>query len=84
VEWSDGTKTFYPTEYLRHHSPSAEMAELRKEMKTNPLTVLPNNFTKIIELVDIEPIGLYAVKIHFSDGHNTGIYSWEYLQKIKT
>ena len=83
VEWHDGSITFYPNEYLRHHSPSAEMTELRNEMKDNPLAVIPKELTRPPKITKIEPVGLYAIRIHFSDGHKTGIYSWEYLLNIK-
>ena len=42
IDWSDGTKSFYPIAYLRRMSPSAEMRELRKQMNRDPLTILPD------------------------------------------
>lgn len=83
VEWADGDTTFFPITYLRHMSPSADSKVLRDEMASNPLTVLPAapNREPIVA-VGAEMVGNYAIKIIFSDGHDTGIYSWEYLKEI--
>lgn len=84
VRWSDGVESFYPIAYLRKMSPSAEMRELRKQMNTNPLTILPEGMNSSTKLVatGAEMVGNYAIKILFSDGHATGIYSWKYLREI--
>lgn len=84
VRWPDGTRSFYPIAYLRRMSPSADQRELREQMKSNPLTILPagTGSTGAIEAVGAELIGNYAIKIAFSDGHDTGIYSWRYLRQI--
>lgn len=86
VEWGDGTSSYYSIAYLRRMSPSAEARQLREEMARNPLTVLPapkrggsgaELFAESAELV-----GNYAIRVRFSDGHDTGIYSWRYLREI--
>lgn len=85
ITWSDGRESFYPIGYLRRMSPSAEMRELRKSMKTNPLTVLPQGDvggSGEVTARGAELVGNYAIKILFSDGHETGIYSWDYLREI--
>lgn len=83
VKWPDGSTSFYPVEYLRRMSPSAEMRELRKEMERNPLTVLPaSTSTGKLTADDAELVGNYALRIRFSDGHDTGIYTWRYLREI--
>ena len=84
VHWSDGRRSIYPIAHLRRHSPSAEARELREELERNPLAVLPTSATSDAPLtaVDAELIGTYAVRIRFSDGHDTGIYSWNYLRSI--
>lgn len=53
-------------------------------MARNPLTVLPSNATSNgpLTALDAELVGNYAIRIHFSDGHETGIYSWSYLREI--
>lgn len=84
VRWADGVESFYPVAYLRRMSPSAEMRELRKEMEKNPLTVLPASMSGDgdLQALDAELVGNYALRLHFSDGHGTGIYSWGYLREI--
>ena len=84
VEWADGRTSFYPVEYLRRMSPSAETKTLREEMKRNPLTVLPAaaQHSGRLTAADAELVGNYAIRIRFSDGHDTGIFSWQYLAQI--
>jgi len=83
IDWSDGGQSVYPIGYLRKMSPSADMRELRKSIARNPLTILPDS-TGSGELIatDAELVGNYAIKISFSDGHDTGIYTWDYLRQI--
>ena len=84
IRWQDDTTSFYSIAYLRRMSPSAEQRMLREEMESNPLTVLPagTGTGEPLTAVDAEMIGHYAIKITFSDGHDTGIFSWEYLRMI--
>lgn len=84
VHWQDGQSSFYPVTHLRRWSPSAEARQLREELERNPLTVLPasSGSDGPLEATHAELVGSYAVRIHFSDGHDTGIYSWEYLRSI--
>ena len=67
-------------------SPSADAKALRQEMQTNPLTVLPASASRAGggELIaqSAEPVGNYALRIRFSDGHDTGLYTWKYLREI--
>ncbi len=83
IRWDDGRESFYPIGYLRRMSPSAEMRELRKSMKTNPLTILPQGTgSSDVTAINAEMVGNYALKITFSDGHSTGLYTWTYLREI--
>lgn len=84
VEWADGTTSYYSIAYLRKMSPSADMRQLREEMARNPLTVLPPSAARPGPLVatSAELVGHYAIRINFSDGHETAIYSWAYLRSI--
>lgn len=83
VQWADGTTSYYSIAYLRRMSPSADAKALREEMASNPLTVLPSSASKgPLQAVGAELVGNYAVRIRFSDGHDTGIYSWRYLKEI--
>ena len=84
ITWEDGSTSFYPLAYLRKYSPSADARELRDKMARNPLTVLPSSGSqdKPLTAVDAQMVGNYAIRIVFSDGHDTGIYSWDYLRRI--
>jgi DUF971 family protein len=94
VQWRDGRTDFFPIAFLRRMSPSAEAKHLREEMARNPLTVLPSARgggsgehgggaqAGPLAAVDAEIVGNYAIRIRFSDGHNTGLYSWVYLRQL--
>lgn len=83
IEWSDGATSYFSIAYLRRMSPSADMIELRAQMQRNPLTVLPASATSgPLTALAAELVGNYALRIRFSDGHDTGIYSWQYLRSI--
>ena len=84
IEWSDGKSSFFPIEYLRRMSPSADQRLLREEMAKNPLTVLPARPANDGPLIatDAQMVGNYAIGITFSDGHDTGIYSFTFLRRI--
>jgi DUF971 family protein len=73
VTFSDGRVFSLPCEFLRVHSPSAEVRGHGPGEGT--LQVGKRDVT----VTDIEPVGTYAVKLVFSDGHETGIFSWALL-----
>jgi DUF971 family protein len=84
VEWPDGRRVHYPIAWLRRMSPSADSKELRKELDSNPLAVLPTSrATGPLRAEAIEAVGNYAIRLRFSDGHAAGIYSWRYLREIE-
>ena len=84
VTWNDGAVSVYPIAYLRRMSPSADARELRERMEHDPLTVLPATAGDkgLLKAEGAELVGRYAIRVRFSDGHDTGIYSWEYLREI--
>jgi len=84
IAWEDGAAHFIPTLILRRHSPSADQRELRAAMARNPLTVLPSTAGSQgpLRADAVEPVGHYALRIRFSDGHDTGIYTWKYLREL--
>lgn len=83
ITWDDGHASRLPVALLRRMSPSADQRQLREEMASNPLTVLPSRtFDAPIRAESIELVGNYALRIRFSDGHDTGIYSWRYLRSL--
>ena len=82
ITWKDGQESVYRIDYLRNMSPSADTRHLREEIATNPLTVLPASTEGPVTATGAELVGNYAIRIRFSDGHDTGIFSWAYLRSI--
>ena len=76
IAFSDGRSFQLPYEYLRVHSPSAEVRGHGPGQEV--LQVGKRN----IEIRTLDPVGSYAVQPAFSDGHATGIYSWDYLYEL--
>ena len=76
VAFSNGDRFEFPFEYLRVYSPSAEVRGHGPGQET--LQVGKKN----VEIKNIEPVGHYAVGLTFSDGHDSGIYSWDYLYDL--
>ncbi|MCC6660323.1 MAG: DUF971 domain-containing protein [Phycisphaerales bacterium] len=86
VRWADGATSYFSVALLRRMSPSAESRLLREQMTKNPLTVLPAGTPSAgpLAAVDAELVGNYALRIRFSDGHDTGLYTWAYLRSLDT
>jgi DUF971 family protein len=78
VAFDDGTRFKMPCEYLRVYSPSAEVRGHGPGQEV--LQVGKEN----VNITAIEPVGNYAVKLYFDDGHSTGIYSWDWLYNLGT
>lgn len=73
IRFSDGRTFRLPYEFLRVYSPSAEVRG------HGPGQEVLQTGKREVEIRSLEPVGAYAVQPVFSDGHDTGIYSWEYL-----
>ncbi len=76
IEFNNNKKFDLCAEYLRVESPSAEVQGHSISQKN---TVAGK---KYISITQIDQIGNYAIKLTFNDGHDTGIYSWEYLYNL--
>jgi len=76
VAFDDGTQVSLPAEYLRVESPSAEV---QGHGPTQRVTVPGKSGVGIDGL---DPVGNYAVRILFDDGHDTGIFTWRYLREL--
>lgn len=76
VSFSDGKTFEYPCEYLRVYSQSAEVTGHMPGQEV--LQVGKQN----VNIDAITPVGNYAIKLHFDDGHDTGLYSWETLYDL--
>jgi DUF971 family protein len=85
LTWSDGTVTSYSLEKLRTNCPCATCKEERaqKQTKKQPLLrVLPGNYAGDLVIASAELVGNYALKLSWTDGHDTGIYSFTYLREL--
>jgi DUF971 family protein len=72
----DSTSHILPAEYLRVFSPSAEVQGHSKDQ------AILQHGKRLVTFKDIELQGNYAIRLIFSDGHDTGIYSWTYLWEL--
>jgi len=76
IEYDNGVKFELPCEYLRVYSPSADVKG------HGPGQEVLQTGKESVNINEIEPVGNYAVKLIFDDGHNTGLYTWEYLYEL--
>ncbi|MCX7627350.1 MAG: DUF971 domain-containing protein [Methylophilaceae bacterium] len=76
ITFSDQAHFLLPCELLRVYSPSAEVRG------HGPGQEVLQTGKEDVNIVGIEPVGRYAVKLIFSDGHDTGLYSWDYLYDL--
>lgn len=76
IVFDNGRMFRLPCEFLRVYSPSAEVRGHGAGQETL------QTGKKNVEITQIEPVGNYAVQLVFSDGHHTGIYSWDYLYDL--
>jgi DUF971 family protein len=76
IAFNNGTRFELPYEFLRVYSPSAEVRG------HGPGQEVLQVGKKDIAIKGIQPVGSYAVTLTFSDGHDTGIYSWDYLYEL--
>jgi DUF971 family protein len=73
ISFSDGASFRIPFELMRVYSPSAEVAG------HGPGQEILQTGKRLVDLTGLEPVGNYAVQPRFSDGHDSGLYSWDYL-----
>jgi DUF971 family protein len=76
VAFDDGARFLLPFEYLRVHSPSAEVKGHGPGQEV--LVTGKQN----VGISAVEPVGQYAVKLVFDDGHDSGLFSWKYLREL--
>ena len=76
IQFDDASSYDLPAEYLRVESPSAEVqGHSPSERKTV-------GGKRDVKIKEVAPVGNYAVRLDFDDGHNTGIFSWAYLAEL--
>ncbi|WP_417766161.1 gamma-butyrobetaine hydroxylase-like domain-containing protein [Spongiibacter tropicus] len=76
LHYKDGREHRLPAEFLRVYSPSAEVrghGRGQEVLQTGKLNV---------EIIDVKAVGNYALQLIFDDGHDSGIYSWDYLEEL--
>jgi len=76
VAFEDGTSASLPAEYLRVESPSAEVQGHGPGQRV----IVPGK--RAVGINELEPVGNYAIRILFDDGHDTGIFTWRYLREL--
>ena len=76
ISFADGKTFRLPCEFLRVYSPSAEVRG------HGPGQEVLQTGKRDVDISRIEPVGSYAIQLDFSDGHNTGIYSWDLLYHL--
>ncbi len=83
IAWSDGSESYFPMAFLRTHSPSAEN---RGETDIFGRKYGGTDRTDYsgVDVVGWHFVGNYAVRFEFSDGHNTGLFSFAYLKDLET
>ena len=90
IDWKDGHHSDYALGYLRDECPCATCtgAHGTVPQKTSYATPQPANpfkmFTPTLKMLNVEPVGGYAIRVDWYDGHGSGIYSFDYLRGICT
>jgi DUF971 family protein len=84
VQWNDGHRSVYTWKHLRDHCPCAGCREeqLRPPEPLHILTEKELNAPKVLRPVELAPVGRYAYKIVWNDGHDTGLYTLENLRAL--
>jgi DUF971 family protein len=81
VVWEDGHESFFPLEYLRRHCPCANCKG--ETVGNQHFRPEPQRFTALsFQLRAVEPVGGYAVRPIWNDGHATGLFAFDYLRRL--
>lgn len=78
ITWGAGHVGRYPTKYLRCECACAGCVDERTGIRT----LDPSTVAEDIDIAEMEMVGNYAIRIRWSDGHDTGIYTWEHLARL--
>jgi prepilin-type processing-associated H-X9-DG protein len=82
ITWDDGTTQSIPVRTLRKACPCAKCKELKQQLAKTRLTVLPTTTDAPLAVAEAKLVGNYALNVTWADGHNSGIYSFEYLKSL--
>jgi DUF971 family protein len=78
ISWNDGHFSSFPSWYLRENCPCAACVE----EFTGERRILPGSIPSTLERVNVELVGNYALQFAWSDNHDTGIYTFDYLRRL--
>jgi DUF971 family protein len=81
IDWKDGHRSEYGLQYLRDHCPCATCAGTHGAPAAAPANPF-QLYQPVLKIEEAEPVGNYAIRLHWSDGHDTGIYSYEHFRRI--
>lgn len=81
ILWEDGHESFYPGPQLRRHCPCAPCREEQAD-DDSPLRLVSGGVAPEHRIRDVHPVGTYALGIVWGDGHDTGIWSFDYLLSL--
>jgi DUF971 family protein len=87
IDWKDGHKSTYTLGWLRDECPCASCTgahgtEPQKSSYSQPAAGPFQLYKPALRMNRVEPVGHYAIRIEWNDGHTTGIYSWDHLRRI--
>ena len=83
IDWKDGHHSDYGLTYLRDKCPCATCSGSHGTPPRQPEADNPfQMFKPALKMLGVEPVGNYAIRINWSDGHNSGIYSYDYFRRI--
>jgi DUF971 family protein len=88
IDWRDGRHSEYTLAWLRDNCPCASCtgAHGAQPQRTSHSAPQPANpfemYRPALKMLEVKPVGNYAIQIKWSDGHQSGIYSWEHLRSI--
>ena len=81
ILWDDGSESYFEAEFLRKKSPSAQNIGEKDIFGNQYGGTGPKEFPGVT-ILSWDIVGIYALRPTFSDGHNSGLYSWDYLQSL--
>jgi DUF971 family protein len=89
IDWKDGHRSDYGIGYLRDKCPCATCTGAHGTPPREPEANKPADagnpfqmFKPALKMLGVEPVGNYAIRINWSDGHNSGIYTWDHFRRI--
>ncbi len=81
IDWKDGSQSNFPMDTLRKVCPCAQCKTERTQQSDNPLNILKFDPAGV-RVMSANLVGNYAIQLHWSDGHNTGIFDFRFLKEL--